>query len=101
MGEGDITLRGKHKGRVVIKCPNTTFHLYIDNDRELSKIETFMNNIKSVKQMELNDIYLWCNRQGITYDTKFNYNRDFSLWTNIKSYFFYSSQKIRYQYVWG
>ncbi len=100
-GEGGTVLREKHEGRILIECPNTIFHLYINSERELSKIETFMNNIRSVKQMGLNDIYIWCNRQGIAYDTSFKYNKELSFWTNVKSYLFYSSQKIRYQYVPG
>lgn len=96
-------MRGKWKyeGRILIECPNTIFHLYVNNERELSKIETFMRNIKSVKQMGLNDIYTWCNRQGIAYDTSFNYNKDFSLWLNVKSYIFYSCHKVKYQYAMG
>lgn len=85
----------------MIECPNTIFHLYIHNERELSKIETFMRNIKTVKRLGLNDIYTWCNRQGIQYDTKFNYHKDFSIWMNMKSYLLYSRQKMKYQILVG
>ncbi len=91
--------RAGHRGRILIECPSTIFHLYVNSEGEMSKIETFMNNIRSVRQMELNDIYTWCNRQRIAYDTSFNYNRDFSFWMNIKSYIFYSCQKVKYRYV--
>jgi len=90
-------LRGRRKGQVVIECPNTIFYLYVNHESEQVKIETFINNMKTVKRLELNDIYTWCNRQGIMYDAKFNYHKDFSLWINLKFYFSYSKQKMKYQ----
>lgn len=81
----------------MIECPNTIFHIYISNERELSKVEIFMGNVRSIKHLGLNDIYSWCNRQGIVYDTEFNYHKDFSLWRNLKLYFGYSRQKMKYQ----
>lgn len=81
----------------MIECPNTIFYLYINNEREQVKIETFMKNIRNLKRLGLNDIYIWCNRQGILYDTQFHYHKDFSLWTNLKFYFSYSRQKMKYQ----
>ena len=45
------------------------------------------------------DIYIWCNRQGILYVTKFHYRKDFSLWFNMKSYYLYFLQKFRYQFA--
>lgn len=87
----------KGAGQIMIECPNTIFSLYVRNERELSKIEIFMGNIRTVKHLGLNDIYNWCNRQGIQYDTRFNYHKDFSIWRNIKSYLKYSSQKFKYQ----
>lgn len=91
----------KPAGHILIECPNTIFHLYAQNEGELSKIETFLRNIRTVKKLGLNDIYTWCNRQGITYVTKFNYHKDFSLWVNLKSYYLYSLQKLRFQLVAG
>ena len=44
-------------------------------------------------------IYIWCNRQGILYVTKFHYRKDFSLWFNMKSYYLYFLQKFRYQFA--
>lgn len=88
-------------GQVMIECPNTIFHLYIRNEIELSKIEIFMHNIHSVKRIGLRDIYGWCNRQGIEYYTRFNYNHNFSLWRNLESFMQYSRQKWRYQYQFG
>ena len=73
-------------GQILIECPNTIFSLYVANENELSKIEIFMNNIRTVKKVGLNDIYNWCNRQGIAYDTRFNYHKDFSLWTMPRLY---------------
>ena len=84
-------------GQVLIECPNTIFQIYVKNEQELSKLEIFMGNIRSVKNLGINDIYNWCNRQGIAYDTKFNYHKDFSLWKNVKSYMKYSMQKMKYQ----
>jgi hypothetical protein len=88
----------KNNGQIMIECPNTIFHLCIKDELELSKIEIFMNNIRTVKRIGLRDIYSWCNRQGIEYYTRFNYNRESGLWMNLKSFMQYSSQKWRYQY---
>ena len=90
-------MREQHRGQIMIECPNTIFYLYVNNERELSKVETFMRNIRSMKRLGLQDIYNWCNRQGVLYHTQFNYHKDFSLWKNLKSYFLYSRQKMKYQ----
>ena len=87
----------EHAGQIMIECPNTIFHIYVNNEHELSKIEVFMGNIRTVRHLGINDIYNWCNRQGISYSTQFNYHKDFSLWKNLKSYFLYSRQKMKYQ----
>lgn len=84
-------------GQVMIECPNTIFHLYVSNENELSKIEIFMGNLRTVKKLGLNDIYNWCNRQGITYYTRFNYRKEFSFWKNVKAYHKYYTQKMKYQ----
>lgn len=86
-------------GQILIECPNTIFHLYARNEGEISKIQIFVNNIRAVKRLGLNDIYNWCNRQGIVYRTRFNYHREISLWDNVKSYCLYTTQKLRYQFA--
>ena len=87
----------KAGGQILIECSNTIFHLYIKSEQDLSKIETFMNNIRTIERLGLNDIYIWCNRQGILYDTAFNYHKETSFWKNIKAYVRYSRQKMKYQ----
>ena len=47
----------KAGGQILIECPNTIFHLYIKSEQDLSKIETFMNNIRTIERLGLNDIY--------------------------------------------
>ena len=84
-----------------IECPNTIFHLYVNDQTEISKVLLFMRNIRTVKRLGLTDIYNWCNRQGIAYDTQFNYRKDFSLWKNFKSYMQYSKWKKMYQVQFG
>lgn len=84
-------------GRIMIECPTTIFHLYVHNEDEVSKVEIFMRNTRHIKNLGLIDIYKWCNRQGIAYDTSFNYQKKYSVWKNIKSYIRYSSQKHKYQ----
>ena len=90
-------MREQHKGQIMIEWPNAIFYLYVNNERELSKVETFMSNIKSMKRLGLQDIYNWCNRQGIQYETQFHYHPEFSLWMNFKSYLLYSRQKMKYR----
>lgn len=91
-------MQGNAAGRIMIECPNTIFHLYVHNEDEVSKVEIFMRNIRNVKSLSLIDIYKWCNRQGIAYDTRFNYHRNYSVWKNMKSYVRYFSQKHKYQF---
>ena len=43
--------------QIIIECPNTIFHLYIDSEDELSKVKVFMNNMKNVDSISLHDIY--------------------------------------------
>ena len=49
----------KPAGHILIECPNTIFHLYARDEGELSKIETFLRNIRGIKRLGLNDIYIW------------------------------------------
>ena len=58
--------------QIIIECPNTIFHLYIDSEDELSKVKVFMNT------------------------TTFNYDSKMTLTEMIKSYIFYFRQKLRY-----
>ena len=74
----------KPAGHILIECPNTIFHLYARDEGELSKIETFLRNIRGIKRL---------------YVTKFHYRKDFSLWFNMKSYYLYFLQKFRYQFA--
>lgn len=89
--------RPKTIGKIMIECPSTIFYLYVSDESELSKIETFMNNIRTLKKLGIHDIYCWCNRHGIVYDTAFNYHKEFSVWRNINSFFQYFRQKYLYQ----
>ena len=72
--------------QIIIECPNTIFHLYIDSEDELSKVKVFMNNMKNVDSISLHDIYNWCNRQHVQYTTTFNYDSKMTLTEMIKSY---------------
>lgn len=85
-------------GQVLIECPNTIFCLYVYNDAELSKIEIFMNNLRTMKKIGLNDIYNWCNRQGIRYSTKFNFHKELTLGKTLRAFLNYTKQKIKYQW---
>ncbi len=89
--------RAKRGGQIVIECPNTIFHLYVNNQEEISKIDIFMRNIRSVKKLGINDIYNWCNRQKIEYRTSFHYRKESSFLRNMQSYFNYSKQKLKYR----
>ena len=89
----------KPAGHILIECPNTIFHLYARDEGELSKIETFLRNIRGIKRLGLNDIYIWCNRQGILYVTKFHYRKDFSLWfIHQPPYYYFSVIMLKYQH---
>ena len=72
--------------QIIIECPNTIFHLYIDSEDELSKVKVFMNNMKNVDSI----------RQHVQYTTTFNYDSKMTLTEMIKSYIFYFRQKLRY-----
>ncbi|MDD6482326.1 MAG: hypothetical protein PUF65_08715 [Lachnospiraceae bacterium] len=91
----------KAQGQVLIECPNTVFYLYVSDERDLSKIATFTRNLKKIREIGLNDIYMWCNRQGIAYRTRFHYRKEFSLLENMIAYIRYSQQKIKYQVLIG
>ena len=41
----------KPAGHILIECPNTIFHLYARDEGELSKIETFLRNIRGIKRL--------------------------------------------------
>ena len=81
-------MRKKSIGSILIECPNTVF-------------EIFMENIRTVNHLGINDIYNWCNRQGISYDTRFNYNKELSIGKTIKAYCYYQRQKMKYKVGFG
>ena len=89
------------RGQILIECPNTIFQLYVSDENELTKIEIFMNNLRTVRKVGLKDIYTWCNRHGISYDVRFNYHKDISLWKNLTSYWNYFSQKRKFRLGYG
>ena len=60
-----------------------------------------MENIRTVNHLGINDIYNWCNRQGISYDTRFNYNKELSIGKTIKAYCYYQRQKMKYKVGFG
>lgn len=92
----DTVMRNIGEQQIIIECPNTIFHLYIDSEDELSKVKVFMNNMKYVDSLSLHDIYNWCNRQHVQYTTTFNYDSKMTWTEMIKSYIFYFRQKLRY-----
>lgn len=87
-----------YEGKVMIECPNTIFHLYINTIEELSKIEIFMKNIRRAKDVSLTDIYTWCNRHGIVYNTSFNFHKDFTIGRTLRAYWNYTKSKFKYQF---
>ena len=91
-------MKNRNAGAVQIECPNTIFHLFVKTEDELAKIEIFMYNIRYVKKLGINDIYNWCNRQGIAYNTRFNYHKGVKLPDTIRSYLNYSQYKMKYKY---
>ena len=90
-------MKKEYEGQVLIECPNTIFQLYVSNADLLSKIYIFMRNIQSVKKMGIGDIYNWCNRQGIAYDTRFNFHKDFTLDKTLRAFLDYYMRKRKYQ----
>ena len=80
-----------------LECPNTIFDIYIQSEDEGAKVQIFLNNIRYLSHLGLNDIYNWCNRQKVSYDTRFNYHRDMSLIGNMRSYIYYYRDKSKYQ----
>ncbi|MDD6156436.1 MAG: hypothetical protein PUB52_05430 [Lachnospiraceae bacterium] len=93
--------REHHFGQILIECPNTIFQLYVADEDELTKIQIFMNNLRTVHKVGLKDIYTWCNRHGIAYDVHFNYHKDISLWENVTSYCNYFHQKRKFRLNYG
>ena len=94
-------MKKNNMGSIFIECPNTVFQLFVSTEEEISKIEIFMENIRTVKHLGINDIYNWCNRQGISYDTRFNYHKELSIGKTIKSYCHYQKQKMKYKVRFG
>lgn len=81
---------------IQIECLNTIFHLFVQSEEEVTKIEIFLNNLCTVSSLSIRDVYNWCNRQGIVYDTKFKYRKELSLWKNVQLYIYYYRQKHKY-----
>ena len=90
-------LKQIYEGQVMIECPNTIFHLYVNTEDELSRIELFMHNIRRASHVSLNDIYTWCIRHKIVYKTSFNFHKGSGLWRTLRSYFDYTKIKMKYR----
>lgn len=81
----------------MLECPNTIFYIFVQSEEESSKVETFLRNMYRIEHLALNDIYNWCNRQRIRYDTQFNYHKGVPFWVTVKSYVYYYRHKSKYQ----
>lgn len=86
-----------YPGCILIECPSTIFQLYVKNEDELSKIQIFMRNIQSLRGMELKDIYNWCIRQGIAFDTRFNYRKGLTPGKTLCAFLKYFRLKLKYK----
>ena len=86
----------KNDNSIQIECLNTIFHLFVQSEEEVTKIEIFLGNLKTVRSLSIRDVYNWCNRQGIAYDTCFKYRSELSIWKNVRLYIHYYSQKHKY-----
>lgn len=84
---------------VRLQCAGTVFHIYLYNENESEKIALFLENINTVKNLALQDIYHWCNRHQVVYETKFQYNRKRSLIRNAGSFLYYLQQKNKYFFI--
>ena len=62
-------------GMIQIQCINTIFRLFVQNEDEMTKVEIFVNNIRTMKGISLTDIYNWCNRQGRNFCMFIHYYR--------------------------
>lgn len=91
-------MRKTYLGQILIECPSSLFLLYVKDETEASKIQTFMKNIQSVNKMELRDIHTWCNRQGIDYATKFRFHKEFTLDRTLRAFLRFFKLKMKYEW---
>lgn len=91
-------MEGLNPKRVMIECSNTIFHLYIRTEEEFTKLEIFTRNLRSANQVSIVDVYQWCNRHHISYNTNFNFRRNMGVVNTIRSYIHYTAQKLKYQF---
>ena len=69
-------------GMIQIQCINTIFRLFVQNEDEMTKVEIFVNNIRTMKGISLTDI--------------FNYHKELSAWRNFCMFIHYYRQKQKY-----
>ncbi len=91
-------MKKSYVGQILIECPSSLFLLYVKNETEVSKIQTFMKNMSSVSKMELRDIHTWCNRQGIDYVTKFLLRKEFTFDRTLRAFLRFFKLKIKYEW---
>ena len=81
---------------VAIRYYNVWFYLHVNSEQDMVKISYLTDRIDAGEQVVMKDIYQWCQRHGIKYNSKFVYRKDFPLKANIWN--FYSYQKARRQW---
>lgn len=86
-------MRRKMTYEVRLLCASTVFHIYLHDENEASKLDMFLANIGAAQSLALQDLYNWCNRQKMHYNTKFCYNPRASLMENARFFLHYFYQK--------
>ena len=63
---------------VVIRYYNVWFYLHVNSEQDMVKISYLTDRIDAGEQVVMKDIYQWCQRHGIKYNSKFVYRKRFS-----------------------
>lgn len=80
---------------VAIRYYNVWFYLYVNSEQDMVKISYLTDRIDSGEQMVMKDIYQWCQRHEIKYNTKYVYRKDFSLKANIWNFYSYIRGRVK------
>lgn len=79
---------------VSVRYYNVLFYLFFKIDSDSIKKQCLIERIEAGEQLNMKQIYGWCQKQQVPVITRFRYRSDFSVWANLWNLYSYCRFKI-------
>ena len=95
----DNVCKGENVHQIVsVQYHNVIFFLKLKNEFDKHKFHCFSEMASTNKDIRLKDIHNWCRNQGVEYQTRFKYRKDYPLKANLWNYYTYLRSWIEVEF---